>query len=82
MNFKCKLSHRLARLRVMFAAGVILALACTQDLTDPQSPHNLQTQAVTSPDSVPLAEVSVWDADHAAQMHRRVLGEDFLNLAG
>jgi len=37
MNFKFKLSKRLAVLRAALAASVVLSLACASDLTDPKA---------------------------------------------
>jgi len=36
MNFKFKLSKRLAILKAALATTVVLALACERDLTDPK----------------------------------------------
>jgi uncharacterized protein YjdB len=59
MNFKFKLSKRLARLKATLAASVVLALACTSDLTDPKLPHSAPQQLVMSADLTPLPAASV-----------------------
>src|SRR5438128_758542 len=59
MNFKFKLSKRLARLKATLAVSVVLALACTSDLTDPRLPHRAPTQLVISADLAPLPAASV-----------------------
>src|SRR5207253_3057431 len=41
------------------AAGVVVALACERDLTDPQPPRNPLTQVITSADLTPLPVASV-----------------------
>src|SRR5436305_13229446 len=58
MNFKFKLSKRLAILKAALATSVVLALACESDLTDPKllgSPR----QPVISADLTPLPATSV-----------------------
>src|SRR5438876_146127 len=59
MNFKFKLSKRLARLKAVVAASVVLTLACTSDLTDPKLPYSAPTQLAISADLAPLAPASV-----------------------
>src|SRR3989442_1119632 len=59
MNFKFKLSKRLARLKATLAVSVVLALACTSDLTDPRLPHRAPTHLVISADLAPLPAASV-----------------------
>src|SRR3989442_15249571 len=59
MNFKFKLSKRLARLKAAVAASVVLTLACTSDLTDPKLPYSAPTQLVISADLAPLPPPSV-----------------------
>src|SRR6266568_6482734 len=59
MNFKFKLSKRLAVLKAALAASVVLALACTSDLTNPKLPHSAPTQLVISADLAPLPAASV-----------------------
>src|SRR5438445_7983786 len=58
MNFKFKLSKRLAILKAALATSVVLALVCESDLTDPKllgSPR----QPVISADLTPLPATSV-----------------------
>jgi len=59
MPFKFKLSKRLALMKASLAAGVVLALACESDLTDPQPPRSPLTQVITSADLTPLPVTSV-----------------------
>jgi len=59
MPFKFKLSKRLALLKASLAASVVLALACTSDLTDPQPPRSPLTQVVTPGDVTTLPVTSV-----------------------
>ena len=59
MPFKFKLSKRLALLKASLAATVVLALACTSDLTDPQPPRSPLTQVVTPADVTTLPVASV-----------------------
>src|SRR5438876_704127 len=59
MNFKFKLSKRLARLKAVVAASVVLTLACTSDLTDPKLPHSAPKQLVISANLTRLPAASV-----------------------
>jgi hypothetical protein len=59
MNFKFKLSKRLARLKVALAASVVMALACTSDLTDPKPPYSSPRPSIVSADLTPLPPASV-----------------------
>src|SRR5690349_19176554 len=59
MNFKFKLSKRLAVLKVALAASVVLTLACASDLTDPQLPHSSPRQLGISADLTALPAASV-----------------------
>src|SRR4030088_1245799 len=54
MNFKFKLSKRLARLKATLAASVVLALACTSDLTDPKPPYSSPRPSIVAADLTPL----------------------------
>jgi uncharacterized protein YjdB len=59
MPFKFKLSKRLALMKAPLAASVVLGLACTSDLTDPQPPRSPLTQVVTPTDVTALPVASV-----------------------
>src|SRR5690348_14520945 len=55
MNFKFKLSKRLALIKPALAASALLALACERDLITSQPPRSLRPQVVSSPDLTPLS---------------------------
>jgi len=59
MPFKFKLSNRLALMKASLAAGAILTLACTSDLTDPQLHHSSSTAVAIAADLAPLAATTV-----------------------
>src|SRR5205809_709857 len=59
MNFKFKLSKRLAILKAALATSVVLALACETDLTDPKLPHSAPKQLVISANLTRLPAASV-----------------------
>ena len=59
MNFKFKLSKRLAILKAALAASAVLALACASDLTDPKLPHSAPRQSVISANLTRLPAASV-----------------------
>src|SRR2546427_485339 len=59
MNFKFKLSKRLALMKAALAASAVLALACESDLTDPNLPRSSPRQPVISADLTPLPATSV-----------------------
>src|SRR5436309_2333910 len=59
MNFKFKLSKRLAILKAALATSVVLALACERDLTDPNLSHSSPGQLAVSADLTPLPVASV-----------------------
>src|SRR5438874_4524515 len=59
MNFKFKLSKRLARLQAPLAVSVFLALACHSDLTDPKPPYSSPKPSIFAADLTPLTAASV-----------------------
>src|SRR6266567_8199487 len=59
MPFKFKLSNRLALMKASLAAGAILTLACTSDLTDPQLHRSPSTAVAIAADLAPLAATTV-----------------------
>src|SRR5438445_13150856 len=59
MNFKFKLSKRLARLKATLAGSVVLALACQSDLTDPNPPYSSPRPSIVAADLTPLTAASV-----------------------
>ena len=59
MPFKFKLSNRLALMKASLAAGAILTLACTSDLTDPQLHRSSSTAVAIAADLAPLAVPTV-----------------------
>src|SRR6266571_1061149 len=59
MNFKFKLSKRLAVLKAALAASVVLVLACASELTDPKLPHSAPRQPVISANLTRLPATSV-----------------------
>ncbi len=59
MNFKFKLSKRLAILKAALATSVVLALACERDLTDPKLSHSIPRQLAVSAALTPFPVVSV-----------------------
>src|SRR5438309_962391 len=59
MNFKFKLSKRLARLKATLAVSVVLALACQSDLTDPKPPYSSPRPSIVAADLTPLTAASV-----------------------
>src|SRR2546430_1696415 len=59
MNFKFKLSQRLARLKATLAVSVVLALACQSDLTDPKPPYSSPRPSIVAADLTPLTAASV-----------------------
>src|SRR5205814_332451 len=59
MNFKFKLSQRLARLKATLAVSVVLALACQSDLTDPKPPYSSHRPSIVAADLTPLTAASV-----------------------
>src|SRR5438128_1276010 len=59
MNFKFKLSKRLALMKAALAASAVLALACESHLTDPNLPHSIPRQPVISAALPPLPATSV-----------------------
>src|SRR5213076_2665716 len=59
MNFKFKLSKRLAILKAALATTVVLALACERDLTDPKLSHSIPRQLAVSADLTPFPVASV-----------------------
>src|SRR2546430_11806282 len=59
MNFRFKLSQRLARLKATLAVSVVLALACQRDLTDPKPPYSSPRASIVAADLTPLTAASV-----------------------
>src|SRR5438876_977858 len=59
MNFRFKLSQRLARLKATLAVSVVLALACQRDLTDPKPPYSSPRPSIVAADLTPLTAASV-----------------------
>src|SRR5438309_2967058 len=59
MNFKFKLSKRLARLKATLAVSVVLALACQSDLTEPKPPYSSPRPSIVAADLTPLTAASV-----------------------
>src|SRR5256885_7917905 len=59
MNFRFKLSKRLARLKVTLAVSVVLALACQSDLTDPKPPYSSPRASIVAADLTPTPVASV-----------------------
>src|SRR6266702_2606895 len=59
MNFRFKLSQRLARLKATLAVSVVLALACQSDLTDPKPPYSSPRPSSVAADLTPLTAASV-----------------------
>src|SRR5437773_9292991 len=59
MNFRFKLSQRLARLKATLAVSVVLALACQRDLTDPKPPHSSPSPSIVAAALTPLSAASV-----------------------
>jgi len=59
MNFKFKLSKRLARLKATLAVSIVLALACQSDLTDPKPPYSSPRPSIVAADLTPLTAASV-----------------------
>ena len=59
MNFKFKLSKRLAILKAALATSVVLALACERDLTDPTLSRSSPGQLAVSADLTPFPVASV-----------------------
>src|SRR5438093_11098099 len=59
MNFKFKLSKRLAILKAALATSVVLALACERDLTDPTLSRSSPGQLAVSAALTPFPVVSV-----------------------
>ena len=59
MNFKFKLSKRLALMKAGLAAGAVLALACESDLTNPRLSRIPLTHVVASADLTTLPIVAV-----------------------
>src|SRR5438552_1941663 len=59
MNFKFKLSKRLARLNATLAVSVVLALACQSDLTEPKPPYSSPRPSIVAADLTPLTAASV-----------------------
>src|SRR6266487_536741 len=59
MNFRFKLSKRLARLKATLAVSVVLALACQSDLTDPKPPYSSPRPSIVAADLTPLTAASV-----------------------
>src|SRR6266699_999897 len=59
MPFTFKLSNRLALMKASLAAGAILTLACTSDLTDPQLHRSSSTAVAIAADLAPLAATTV-----------------------
>src|SRR5256885_6920374 len=60
MPFTFKLSNRLALMKASLAAGAILTLGCTSDLTDPQLHRSASTAVAIAADLAPLAATTVW----------------------
>ncbi|HXL35365.1 MAG TPA: Ig-like domain-containing protein, partial [Gemmatimonadales bacterium] len=59
MNFRFKLSKRLAIVKAALATSVVLALACERDLTDPKLSHSSPGQLAVSADLTPFPVASV-----------------------
>src|SRR5213079_2692848 len=59
MNFKFKLSKRLAILKAALATSVVLALACERDLTDPTLSRSSPGQLAVYADLTPFPVASV-----------------------
>src|SRR6266581_6369433 len=59
MNFRFKLSQRLARLKATLAVSVVLALACQSDLTDPKPPYSSPRPSIAAADLTALTAASV-----------------------
>src|SRR5438876_518663 len=59
MNFRFKLSQRLARLKATLAVSVVLALARQSDLTEPKPPYSSPRPSIVAADLTPLPATSV-----------------------
>src|SRR5438876_1140156 len=73
MNFRFKLSQRLARLKAALAASAVLALACESHLTDPNLPRSSPRQPVISADLTPLPATSVVASANDANLPQNTL---------
>src|SRR5438552_3052718 len=59
MNFRFKLSQRLARLKATLAVSVVLALACQRDLTGARPPYSSPEPCIVGADLTALPAASV-----------------------
>src|SRR3989442_1337026 len=76
MNFKFKLSKRLALMKAALAASAVLALACESDLTDPNLPRSSPRQPVISADLTPLPAISVVASANDGNLPQNTLDND------
>src|SRR5256714_1434884 len=75
MNFRFKLSKRLARLKVTLAVSVVLALACQSDLTDPKPPYSSPRASIVAADLTPLTAASVVASGNDGNLPQNTLGK-------
>src|SRR6266550_1044680 len=76
MNFKFKLSKRLARLKATLAVSVVLALACQSDLTDPKPPYSSPRPSIVAADLIPLTAASVVASGNDGNLPENTLDND------
>src|SRR3989449_267449 len=76
MNFKFKLSKRLALMKAALAPSAVLALACESDLTDPNLPRSSPRQPVISADLPPLPAISVVASANDGNLPQNTLDND------
>src|SRR6266550_2228953 len=76
MNFRFKLSQRLARLKATLAVSVVLALACQSDLTDPKPPYSSPRPSIAAADLIPLTAASVVASGNDGNLPENTLDND------
>ena len=76
MNFKFKLSKRLARLKATLAVSVVLALACQSDLTEPKPPYSSPRPSIVAADLTPLTAASVVASGNDGNLPENTLDND------
>src|SRR6266576_2805636 len=76
MNFRFKLSQRLARLKATLAVSVVLALACQSDLTDPKPPYSSPRPSIVAADLIPLTAASVVASGNDGNLPENTLDND------
>src|SRR6266550_5642905 len=76
MNFKFKLSQRLARLKATLAVSVVLALACQRYLTDPKPPYSSPRPSIVAADLTPLTAASVVASGNDGNLPENTLDND------